>query len=377
MKYMGSKRVMLQNGLGKLICAEAKGKKRIVDLFSGSAAVSWFAAQALAKPVVSVDLQEFARVLAQCVVERTTALDPARLESDWVDSLTKRLRRCQTWKRAQALDARRQNAGAWAHQARLLCSQTRGTGPIWRAYGGYYFSPSQAVVFDLLRGSLPARGPARWVCNAALVISASKCVAAPGHTAQPFATTRTAGPYLREAWLRDPLIYIRSALAALSKQFARVRGDTKVGDAVRIARHLNESDLVFVDPPYSGVHYSRFYHVLETLARGGCGEVSGTGRYPPTKERPVSLFSRKTGAPGAFDRLFRSLSESGCTVIVTFPEHECSNGLSGSDVAHAAESHFRIKRRFVKTRFSTLGGNGANRSARRDSREMMLVLSPK
>jgi hypothetical protein len=156
-----------------------------------------------------------------------------------------------------------------------------------------------------------------------------------------------------------------------------VRGKAKVGDAVRIARYLGESDLVFVDPPYSGVHYSRFYHVLETLARGTCGPVSGTGRYPPPSERPKSLFSQKLGAPRAIENLFQALGDRGCTVIVTFPAHECSNGLSGESVAQCAEQHFTIDRRFVKTRFSTLGGNGRNRSARCDSSEMMLVLRPR
>lgn len=377
MKYMGSKRIMLQNGLGDLILAESRRKKRIVDLFSGSASVSWFASQALAKPVVSVDLQEFARVLARSVVERTAPIDSTQLETEWLGSLRKRVAASKAWRDARALDSTRPNAATWAKRARLLCSQARGSGPIWRAYGGYYFSPSQAVILDFLRRSLPHRGPARWVCSAALLIAASRCVAAPGHTAQPFAATKSAGPFLREAWLRDPLVYVRRAISDVSKKHARVRGKAKVGDAVRIARHLSDSDLVFVDPPYSGVHYSRFYHVLETLARGTCGPVSGSGRYPPRDERPVSLFSQKTGAPRAIDRLFRELSERGSTVIVTFPSHECSNGLSGTTVAGAAETHFRIECKLVRTRFSTLGGNGQNRTARQESREMMLLLRPR
>jgi adenine-specific DNA methylase len=173
------------------------------------------------------------------------------------------------------------------------------------------------------------------------------------------------------------LIYLRRALTDLSIKCARVRGKAKVADAVRIARNLRESDLVFVDPPYSGVHYSRFYHVLETLARGTCGPVSGTGRYPPPSERPKSLFSQKLGAPRAIEHLFRTLADRGCTVIVTFPAHQCSNGLSGTGVAQCAEQHFAIDRKVIKTRFSTLGGNGHNRSARQDSSEMMLVLRPR
>lgn len=373
---MGSKRLMLQNGLGELLRAEAKRKNRIVDLFSGSGSVSWFAAQAFAKPVVSVDMQEFAAVLARSVIERTSALDPAQLESCWLDALNGHLIESRPWQTAQALDLRKPNAGTWAKEARALCSQTRGTGSIWRAYGGYYFSPSQAAVLDTLRRILPPRGPDRWVCSAALVMAASQCVAAPGHTAQPFASTRSAGPFLREAWLRNPVEYARRALTELAKKHARVKGKAKVADAVRIAAHLNESDLVFVDPPYSGVHYSRFYHVLETLARGGCGRVEGSGRYPPSRERPISLFSQKSQSAIAMGKLLSALSEVGCNVIVTFPCNQCSNGLSGAIVVQAAEKYFGIERKLVKTRFSTLGGNGQNRTARKDAKEMILVLRP-
>jgi adenine-specific DNA-methyltransferase len=66
----------------------------------------------------------------------------------------------------------------------------------------------------------------------------------------------------------------------LASQFAQRPGTVKVADANQAARGLQESDLVFIDPPYSGVQYSRFYHVLETIADGGRGPVTEVGRYP-------------------------------------------------------------------------------------------------
>ena len=40
MKYMGSKRAMLQNGLGELLGREAADALRFFDLFAGSGAVA-------------------------------------------------------------------------------------------------------------------------------------------------------------------------------------------------------------------------------------------------------------------------------------------------------------------------------------------------
>jgi adenine-specific DNA methylase len=125
------------------------------------------------------------------------------------------------------------------------------------------------------------------------------------------------------------------------------------------------------------VHYSRFYHVLETIARGRCGAVEGVGRYPPPKERPNSAYSRKDKSSDAMHRLLATLAGRGCRVVLTFPKEECSNGLSGDMLEEMAGSHFKVIRKAVKTRFSTLGGNTSNRAARNVSDELILVLRPK
>jgi len=379
MKYMGSKRVMLQNGLGELLRAESSSAGRVVDLFCGAASVSWFAATKLDREVVAVDLQKYAAVLAGAVVRRTTPIDVQLVEQRWLSPAKRTRSRMWGWGEACDLDSARLNTPTWRKRADELCSSGAGakTSIIWRSYGGHYFSPTQALSFDAMLRELPEKGQMRELCLAATIIAASRCAAAPGHTAQPFKATRTAAQYLREAWLRGPFEYARDAARELCLIYATKAGHAKVGDANKTAKRLREDDVVFLDPPYSGVHYSRFYHVLETIARGGCGKVSGTGRYPPAEERPVSAFSRKGESVGAMRELLNTLSERGCTVVLTFPTEACSNGLSGRAVEEIAAKSFSVKRKSVKTRFSTLGGNTANRAARKVSDELMLVLRPK
>ena len=74
--------------------------------------------------------------------------------------------------------------------------------------------------------------------------------------------------------------------------------------------------------------------------------------------------------------LLQSLSDTGCRAVVTFPNDRCSNGLSGPDLEHMARSYFKVTRRKVKTRFSTLGGNCRQRGARKVADELILVLKP-
>ena len=72
---------------------------------------------------------------------------------------------------------------------------------------------------------------------------------------------------LTDSWKRDPLEYARMALTGLAPPFTQKKGMARTGDAVEEAKGLRESDLAIVDPPYSAAQYSRFYHVLETIAR--------------------------------------------------------------------------------------------------------------
>jgi adenine-specific DNA-methyltransferase len=156
----------------------------------------------------------------------------------------------------------------------------------------------------------------------------------------------------------------------------------RVGTALRmpameLATTLKEGDLAFIDPPYSGVHYSRFYHVLETLSVGKRIKVSGEGRYPAPSYRPRSEFSIGSQSAGALEELFNTLATRGVRGILTFPAGQASNGLSGQIVTDLASIFFKIRKMAVTGRFSTLGGNRILRAARSRSEEMILRLIPR
>jgi len=377
MKYMGSKRAMLQNGLGTLLKREAAKSERVIDLFCGAASVSWFAAQHFDKPVHAFDLQSYSVALASAVLGRTRPDQCVEAVREWIAIVENVRTQFPRWNEAYRLDSSGLNTASWSFRAKSICAEPVNGCIVWSSYGGHYFSPTQALTFDAMLRALPKEEPAANLCRAIAIIAASQCAASPGHTAQPFKANHTAGPYLREAWKRCPIAYAQKAMKAVGRTVARVKGNAQVADAVDIAGKLQPNDLVFVDPPYSGVHYSRFYHVLETIARGACGTVSGIGRYPPPHERPASSFSRRGESVAAFSQLLKRLSSSGCTVILTFPANKCSNGLSGEVVLEQAGKTFTVAQKTVKTRFSTLGGNNANRDARQCASEMILLLKPK
>jgi adenine-specific DNA-methyltransferase len=375
MKYMGSKRAMLQNGLGELIRDKGKSYKRIVDLFCGSAAVSWFAAEHTNCSVLAIDLQEYSKVLAASVLCRTKPLDPRDFAPKWLTAAFQLKSKSAYW--FDAFDLQRPDIPIkeLGVRARRLASDAQA--PIMNAYGGHYFSPMQCLAFDALRRNLPVDEPQRSVCLAALIGAASKCAAAPGHTAQPFTPSVTSESSIREAWKKDPFAVAYQELRDICHRSANKIGEARVGDAVAIATTLNRDDLVFVDPPYSGVHYSRFYHVLETLTLGNGVKVTGVGRYPPIEQRPQSAFSNKSQSTAAVTDLIEGLADSRCTALFTFPNSECSNGLSGQTIRGLAEKCFRVTAKVVPGSFSTLGGNNLKREARLKTEELILILEPK
>jgi adenine-specific DNA-methyltransferase len=376
MKYMGSKRAMLANGLGKILKAEVANSNRFADLFAGSGAVSWYVAENTTCRVLACDLQLFAVVLARGVISRGGTLDAETVWRRWFHEAQQRNRQSRLYQVAEMFDektwetARRRNVG----RAREICAVSRR--PITKAYGGHYFSPKQALTLDSLRSTLPTTPAERTVALAALICAASECAAAPGHTAQPFQPTRGAARFLFEAWRRDVAAHVRAALGRICPKFAQATGRATVQDAEAVAEKLGRNDVAFIDPPYSGVHYSRFYHVLETIARGTMSAIEGVGRYPPPLERPKSEFSVRSKSENALDRLLQKLSERGVRTILTFPQEETSNGLSGNTVEGVAKKYFKISKTVVNGRFSTLGGNLKNRKARIPAYEIILRMTP-
>lgn len=359
-----------------MLLRECTTASRFVDLFSGSGSVAHFVAENTALPVLSVDLQHYSMALAACITERDETASGTPVVVSWTESVRTSLAGDVTY---GALAEPMSRLGkATVLRARKKAELVPDQFFITRHYGGHYFSPQQAYVLDLLYAALPTQREQRTLGLAALLRTASVCAAAPGHTAQPFQPTEKLLPYIKSAWSRDVLTECQKQVDMLAKRHARTMGRAVAADASGIVDELEAGDLVFCDPPYSAVQYSRFYHVLEGIAQGGWPEVSGAGRSPDRTFRESSDFSMKSQATIAMTELLVKLRQKSCRVIITFPDAEASNGLSGKDIVAIASSQWRITEQYVDSVHSTLGGsaNGGTRAGRRVLQEAVLLLEP-
>lgn len=80
---------------------------------------------------------------------------------------------------------------------------------------------------------------------------------------------------------------------------------------------------VYADPPYAPVHYSRFYHALETLVKYDYPKVEFKGRY--RTDRHQSPFSQKTNAEDAFVNLFNGIVNKKANMILSYSDNGVLN----------------------------------------------------
>ena len=374
MKYMGSKRAMLAGGLGHILERSIQDAKRFVDLFTGSGSVACFVGENFRIPVVATDLQVYAAKLARAVIHRDCEMDFDCWGPQWIARAMLIAEKAADCLPAAAIQNKlnMERIHYQAGRARHLCAKSASS--FVRAYGGWYFSPWQALLLDSLRQAIVPGAEWEDVAIASVVQAASRCAASPGHTAQPFKSNTNAAPFLLESWRKDVIAHVSVSASALCKRHALVVGEAYTADANEMALNLKEGDVAFVDPPYSSVHYSRFYHVLESLARGDVGDVSGAGRYPASEDRPFSSYSVPTKAEGALSGLLDTIANAGATAVVTFPAAKSSNRLSGEQIKELASSRFDVVEDRFLSRFSTLGGDQKHRKARQDTEEMILTL---
>ena len=108
---------------------------------------------------------------------------------------------------------------------------------------------------------------------------------------------------------------------------------------------LNNETLVYADPPYFKEHYSRYYHVLNTvclydypaMAMNPQTHELSIGRY--REDRSVSDFGKKAKAMGAFDTLITKCSNAGAWLMISYSDNSI---VDISDIQALAEKKYDV-----------------------------------
>lgn len=203
-------------------------------------------------------------------------------------------------------------------------------------YGGVYFSFAQAVYLDACLNRLTRISkPARIRLHAAILSTASSIVNTIGKQfAQPI-TPRHRNGSIKEGILRkvmsDRTIDARTVLQSWVTKYNAVstplyQHKVLKGDFRDAFKHASRYSTVYADPPYTRYHYSRYYHVLETIALLDTPNVTPSNlpdKYPMSKgvyraDRFQSAFSIQSKAMNEFEDLFRLCSAHGLNMILSY-----------------------------------------------------------
>ena len=107
-----------------------------------------------------------------------------------------------------------------------------------------------------------------------------------------------------------------------------IQGDYK--DCLRML--TDNVKTVYADPPYTRDHYSRFYHVLETIARGDAPAIATVKIHGETRfsnglyrrDRHQSPFCIRSKAPSAFNDMFLAVSSTGRNLLLSYSPYDAT-----------------------------------------------------
>ena len=85
----------------------------------------------------------------------------------------------------------------------------------------------------------------------------------------------------------------------------------------RLAKYDERPGVIYADPPYTEDHYSRYYHLLETLIKYDYPVVEGKARY--RTDRFHTPFSIKTKATAAFETLAKRTANLKADLVLSYP----------------------------------------------------------
>ncbi len=377
--YLGSKLRLLESIRHAVDSASSEGL--LCDLFAGSGTVSSSFAEC--RPTLAVDIQEYSRVICSAVltpaarsdvvesvaavasrsalsVRLSWAFEPLLELEDRALAAAERGSPEYLWSLMQVgslarFDAIKLPLGAVATAVSETIARLRHESlsnardsVIARQFGGAFFSYRQAIGLDaVLDAAAGLNNVERATAVAPLLSTASDIVNTVGKQfAQPIMPVGRDGTpkrHLLPQILRDRSKAVLDSYRAWGERYRSLPHPQARSGAIRadyreFLRTANsEIAVVYADPPYTRDHYSRYYHVLETMCLRDQPALSTTtirtsGREQPSRgvyreDRHQSPFCIKSEAPGAFEELFRGVRKLGVPLVLSYsPSKDLGGG---------------------------------------------------
>lgn len=374
--YLGSK-LRILTFIEKIINDLDPTKGKVCDLFSGSGSVSYQLSKT--RPVTAVDIQEYSSVICNSLL-KSKEIDKEFLEKFidncknsnhtrnliWtIDPLVQYEASCmhealENFKLENLCDilengsiigfeiTKNTNAQKSLEQSIIETLSRLKEKKVYnkqslaiRYFGGIYFSYLQAMQIDAVLEEID-NSPIEFRSKllAAVLSSASECVNTVGKQfAQPLRPRKSNNdikPSLGKIVYKDrSLNFLDIYVKWITKYNSIIQSPFSHQilkmDYIDALNSLGEdTTVIYADPPYTRDHYSRFYHVLETIALRDLPEIStmvlngetilSRGLY--RSERHQSPFCIRSQAPIAFESMFSKARSIDVKLVLSYSPYD-------------------------------------------------------
>ena len=378
-KYMGSKSKIMDFVIDGINEVHQGGA--VLDLFSGSASLAGALGQQC--PVHSNDIQNYSRILADtyntayCTKRTPSALKIIQEARNIVS--TNNLNLDITYLKDMSID---DFVKLEERQRKLIDNNFDYEWHLFaKNYSGTWWNYEQCLWIDAIRQLAEKYNdePFYPIILSSLMFAMAYASQGTGHYAQ-YRDAKTKSSLkdisiYRNRSLPDYFIRKYNELIEYTPKHPSLLKHTSTALDYKDCLNQFEGGTVYADPPYCSVHYSRFYHAIETLVlydfpklqiqRGNLVK----GRY--REERHQSPFCIKTQVPDAFKSLFKGVKKTGSNLVLSYSN---TGMISIDEIGEIAQSYFannRIEVLTIDHQHMTLG---RRKDRHRDVKECLLLI---
>lgn len=272
-------------------------------------------------------------------------------------------------------------------------------------YSNSYFSVEQCIEIDSLRKAIDnlsvdslQESDDKKVLLVCLLHAASECVSSVGKNfAQPIKVIDGKGKIKKFAvgrCMRDRMLSVEETFKAmwddLKPERAVVANVNKVlkMDAMEFVEKVDLSDVetFYLDPPYTIDHYSRFYHVLETLVEYDYPELEEklfhgkkylmNGRY--RNDRVQSNYCIPSKGKNEFSALVRKIAEKRKNIVMSYSDSDDDKNTRKRVVSKdelldiLRENYPSVEQKNIAHKYRKLSNKKSNRKEYEDS-ELLFI----
>lgn len=384
-KYMGSKRNIIDFVVDSINEVVINDQQRLYDVFGGSAVVSGAFRNRL--PITCNDIQAYTGILAGTYLNNYNWNEYDENISNLIvqaadEIVSNFVKANESLKFEYSDDLKFTEVLKLEKEQQKLIGRTfNGHEHLFvKNFSGTYWSYYQCVWIDAIAQVAQSpeyrNTPLYNVIMSSLMFAMAYCTQSTGHYAQYRDLTKSNMKDIIAHRKREILPYFLQKFEALkdfydSENVNQYPFDLTQLDFEELLENMQQNSIVYADPPYQFVHYSRFYHALETLVKYDYPEVRFKGRY--RTDRHQSPFCIRTKVKTAFESMFQKVFNSRSTLVLSYSDTGMIEIDTLLTLANNCFRGYNIEIRTMEHKHSTMGRLG---DKSRDVQEAIIICRP-